>query len=376
MTMKPAAAIFRVTIALLAIVAGRLEAQPATITTAPQFAEAIGPREWSFPTDHGQHSDFQTEWWYFTGNVEGDGGRFGYQLTIFRRALQAEMKPRESKWASRDIYLGHVALSDVTGGKFLYEERMRRPALDMAGASTSTLHAWLENWRVTPKDGGWKLEAATKDFAYDFDLKSNKPPVFNGPGGRDSKGARQNQASYYYSMTRMETSGTITVGGKSYRASGWTWMDHEFGSNQLGSDQNGWDWFSLQFSDNTELMIYQLRRRDGTIDASSGGTYTDADGKVTWLHRGDIKVKPMSHWKSPETTADYPSGWEIKVPTHSIDIKLTPRLKDQELRTGGGNALTYWEGAIEITGTHDAKPVTGFGYAELTGYAHSMGGRI
>ncbi len=341
------------------------------------FAQATGAREWSFPRDHGSHPPFQTEWWYFTGNVAAENGdRFGFLFVVFRRALAAEPAGRESAWATRDLYLAHVAVTDASRDRFYYEEAARRPLLDMAGASTTTLDVRTAGWSARLEDGVIRLRADAGKFGYDLSLRPAKPPVLNGPGGRDSKGPEPGQASYYYSITRMETGGTLMVDGKPRPVRGTAWMDHEFGSSQLGPDQVGWDWFSLQLSDGSEVMLYSMRTRGGGVDPSSGGTFVHPDARTEWFGRDDASVTATATWKSPRSGGTYPSAWRIEIPSRRLSLRVEPLVRDQELSTGATTGVTYWEGAVRVTGEREGRRVEGSGFVELTGYVDSLSGRI
>lgn len=379
-------------IAVMAAAGISLAGADASTVRAAGHAEATGPRAWTFPADHGSHEAFQTEWWYFTGNLaatDGSAKPFGYQFTIFRRALgpdegaagSAATTAPVSRWRSRHAYLSHVAVTDVSGARFHQAGRMLRPALGMAGASTATLSAKVDSTTVEPVEGTtdtWRLRAREVGFAFDLNVRMAKPLVFHGPGGRDAKGPRPEQASYYYSMSRLETSGTVTAGtAPPTPVRGTSWMDHEFGSNQLGKEQTGWDWFSLQLADGTELMLYDLRLKSGGVEPESGGTFVDAGGTTTALAVGAYRIEVLGRWKSPASGGTYPARWRVtSAAGGGIDLTIAPRLADQELKGGGPAPFTYWEGAVAVTGTRAGRPVSGYGYVELTGYAESMSGRL
>lgn len=341
------------------------------------FARAIAPRNWEFPRDHGAHPEFQTEWWYATGNLAGTGGaEFGYQFTIFRRALTPLPPSNSSTFATRDVYLAHVALSDITAGNYYHAQMLRRPAAGMAGASTTSLQAWVGPFRIDPEGDGARIQIRAADFACDLHLRPAKPIVFHGEGGLDQKGSAPGQASYYHSMTRLNTTGTVTVGGRSVEVAGLSWLDKEFGSNTLGVGQVGWDWFSLQFDDGTELMLYGLRLSGGGYDAESGGTFVGADGATQRIGLKDFAIDPLATWRSPRTGANYPARWRIRVPAVQLDIEVTPRMPDQEMTSDGDSAFSYYEGSVAVTGMRAGVPVTALGYVELAGYARPMTGRF
>lgn len=333
------------------------------------FERAYAPRPFHFPEDHGPHPGFRTEWWYWTGNLQTQDGRaFGYQFTLFRSALAPEAPERASAWGTRQVYLGHFTISDVKGGRFHASERFSRAALGLAGAQAEPFRVWLEDWQVKAVDGGvfpLRLSATAGGVSLELTLEEGKPPVLQGKDGLSQKGPEPGNASYYYSLTRMPSRGTVTVDGQAYPVTGASWMDREWSTSALGPNQVGWDWFSLQLSDNTELMYYQLRRTDGSADPFSSGTFVPASGAPVHVTREDVRVEVLDTWKSPGSGATYPAKWRLSVPSQQVELTLTPLLADQELPV----SFRYWEGAVRLEGTHAGQPVTGRGYVELTGYA-------
>ena len=339
------------------------------------FARAVAPRPFSFPADHGPHTAFRTEWWYWTGNLRaaGPGGaprRFGFQLTFFRTALAPTVPPRGSAWAARDVYLAHLALSDVEGGRFHARDRSARGALDLAGASTSPFRVWVGNWAAgLGAADGWPLHlrAGEKDFGIDLTLSAGKPPVLQGERGLSRKSAEPGNASYYYSLTRMPVTGTVELGAQAFPVEGLAWMDREWSTSALGPDQIGWDWFAVQLDDGRELMLYRLRQRDGGVARESGGTLVGVDGTTRGLDRDSVEVLVLDQWVSPRGGTRYPAGWRIRVPGAALDLVVKPLLPDQELDVG----VRYWEGAVRVDGTADGHTVSGSGYVELVGYARA-----
>lgn len=327
--------------------------------------------EISFPDDHGPHPDYQIEWWYYTGNLEtAEGRHFGYQLTFFRRALQppAQREQRPSDWSANQIYLAHFALSDVAGEGFHAFERLSRGAAGLAGANADPFHVWLYDWEVerTAPDA-YQLRAAAEGLSLQLDLQDVKGLILHGDGGYSQKGPEPGNASYYVSQTRLETSGEISIGEQTFVVSGLSWMDHEFSTSALSQNQVGWDWFSLQFDDGSELMVFQIRRADGSADPFSSGSLIEPDSLVRQLDREDFVIQPIDTWRSPHSGGLYPAAWEINVPNFDLTLNLTPYLADQELRV----SFTYWEGAVNVTGSRGGAALNGDGYVELTGYAQS-----
>jgi len=347
---------------------------------AAGFARADGPRSLVFPQDHGPHDDFRTEWWYYTGNLAADTGeRFGYQLTFFRKALLPpdERATRPSDWAADQVYMAHFALTDVAGGKHRSFEKLGRDGAGLAGAQAVPYRVWLDDWSVEQIAGGSegsaaRLRASAEDISLDLTLRDLKGPILQGDHGYSRKGPEAGNASYYYSLPRIATAGTVTVGGQTFNVDGLSWMDHEFSTSALGKDQAGWDWFSLQLDDGSELMVFQLRRADGSVDHFSSGTLIAPDGSTRTLGPGDFTLQPTGQWRSPRTGATYPSGWVLTVPAADLRLTITPLLADQEMNV----SYAYWEGAVKADGASGGKPLSGNGYVELTGYAGSMQGQF
>ncbi len=334
------------------------------------FELVMGPRRFEFPADHGPHPEYALEWWYYTGNLEtSEGKRFGYELTFFRRGVGTGDAARSSEWATEQIYFAHFALTDVANDEFYAFERFSRDALGLAGASAAPFRVWIEDWSVSGADGGvlpMRLEASDENVSIDLALNSEKPVVLNGDGGYARKGSGPGEASYYYSMTRMPTTGVVSVEGSSHSVSGLSWLDREWSSAQLSEEHVGWDWFALQLSDERDIMYYQLRPRDGVGNGFDLGTLVATDGSYSPLGAADVNIQVLDHWESP-LGGTYPSRWRFRIPSEGLDIEITPYVSDQELDT----VVRYWEGAVRIEGTANGNPVEGSGYVELTGYAES-----
>jgi predicted secreted hydrolase len=343
---------------------------------ATGFARAEGPRPLQFPADHGPHPDYQTEWWYYTGNLENSDGRhFGYQVTFFRRALvpPAQRQDRSSNWATDQVYMAHFALTDVAGRRHQAFERFARGAAGLAGAQAAPYGVWLEDWSVEEVEPNVAhLRAAQEDLALDLLLMDSKGPVLQGDGGYSQKGPEPGNASYYYSQTRLETRGTVQVGGALYQVDGLSWLDHEFSTSALGPDQVGWDWFALQLDDGSELMVFQIRKADGGVDPFSSGTLVAPDGSTRHLSHDDFEIGVSATWRSPRSGATYPARWTVEVPTADLTLEIEPSLADQELNV----SYTYWEGAVQIRGEQAGSAISGSGYVEMTGYASSMQGQF
>lgn len=335
---------------------------------------AVPGRKLAFPADHYSHPDFKTEWWYYTGHLDAESGKqYGYQVTFFRFGLRDRQK-EDGKMEPlfTDLYMAHFALSDIREKKFLFRERSNRGYRDKAGASTERYLVWNEDWKVEERGENHFIEVHDRGVALRLSLAPLKPPVLHGDNGLSQKGEGEGRASYYYSLTRLETKGELDIDGKKERVRGLTWMDHEFGSNQLREDQVGWDWFSIQLDNNVEVMLYLMRRKDGSFDSYSSGTLVRADGKTRHLNLSDYRIDVLDRWKSAASGADYPMKWRIAIPSENLALEIDPFFPSQELITRKSTRVTYWEGAVGVKGTSDGKPVEGRGYVEMTGYAGKL----
>ena len=341
-----------------------------------QWREAAAGYEFQFPGDHASHPEYKLEWWYYTGNVQTtDGRRFGYQVTFFRVGVDpAPANP--SRWAVRDLFMTHLAVSDPSGRRYRFDERLSRGGPGLAGADTERYQVWNEDWRAgiagAPGAGAHFIRALSDHAGVDLVLEEGKPPAINGLDGISHKGAMAGNASHYYSLTRMPTRGTILVDGERFEVTGESWMDHEFGTSFLEKDQQGWDWMSIQLADGRELMIYQLRRGDGSRDPRSSGTLIDRQGATMHLAAGDFTLTPGGETFRAPSGAIYPIRWSILIPKAQLALDVTTPLDNQELSTEGAG-ISYWEGVIDVKGTNGPKPVSGRGYLEMTGYRGSLG---
>lgn len=348
----------------------------AAVADASGFARVTGPQDLTFPADYGPHPDYQTEWWYYTGNLnDADGQHFGYQFTIFRRATLPpdQRADRVSDWTADQIYMGHFALTDVAGQDYQAFEHFARGGAGLAGAQADPYHVWLEDWQVEEvAPGVTRLQAAAGDVALDLTLTDLKGPVLHGDRGYSQKGPDPGNASTYTSLTRLASEGTVTVGGRSLPVEGLSWQDHEYSTSALAADQVGWDWFALQLDDGSELKVFHIRKADGSVDHFSAGTFVAPDGAVTPLTNDDFTIDVHNTWRSPHSSAEYPARWTVSVPSQGLQLEIEPYLPDQELNV----SYSYWEGAVKINGERNGVPVSGDGYIEMTGYAGSMQGQF
>jgi predicted secreted hydrolase len=338
-----------------------------------QYQTALPGYRYEFPRDFFSHPAYQTEWWYYTGNLQAaDGHKFGFELTFFRSAVSRD-NSKSSPWEVRDLYFAHFAVSDLDGKKFFHTERTNRSGPGIAGADETQQRVWNGNWSVVWKDNSKHLTALAYQFSIQLSLRSQKPPVIHGENGVSQKSPGEGRASHYFSETRLRAAGAIEIESKKYDVTGLAWMDHEFFTEQLAPDQVGWDWLSLQLSDNTELMLFHIRRKDGSIDPYSAGTFVDTQGRSRHLKSSDFQLEPAGEfWTSPVTGAKYPIHWKIRVPSLGIALETSTPLASQELAgSGAANAKlspNYWEGAIFLIGKKAAEELRGSGYLEMTGY--------
>lgn len=354
------------------------------------YAKVTEPRRLVFPQDHGAHPEYKTEWWYWIGNLETEGGRrFGYQLTFFRSALAPEApeapeppEPAEppevlpsqqapaaasgSPWRTRQLYMAHLAVSDIDENGFYSFERFGRDSASLSGTRSMPFRVWLEDWSVEEAKAGessgdsgrWILRAGEGSFELELELAPGKPRVLHGEAGFSRKGDTPGAASYYYSRTRMPTRGRLTLDGNDHAVEGSSWFDREWSTSLLARHEVGWDWLGAQLDDGRELMFFRLRRDDGT-SARVDGTLVEAGGASRVLDTTGFDLSPRGAWTSPETGVTYPASFHLELPAEELAIDVNPLLEDQELRL----SFVYWEGAVEISGT-----ASGRGYLEMTGY--------
>lgn len=350
--------------------------QLSSLLGAPEtagYAQALTPREFNFPADHGPHPAYRSEWWYWTGNLSAEDGRaFGYQFTVFRFALAplsaaplSAATERASQWGARETWLAHLTLSDVDNKKFYAFERAGRGALDLAGATAVPFRVHCDGWEATEQIGGaalgsLRIHADAGAVALDLILAPGKPRVLHGDRGLSRKGPEPGNASYYYSQTRMPTTGSLRVSGQEYRIAGNSWMDREWSTSALAPGVVGWDWFALQLTDGREVMLYRLRRADGSATEFSSGALIAVDGSHTPLTAEQFTITASATWAS-RTGVIYPSQWRLQ--TAGLDLQIIPAIADQELDL----TVRYWEGAVTIHEVTSGRSA-GVGYVELAGY--------
>ena len=347
---------------------------------AEEWRVAVPDYAWSFPRDHWAHDGYRTEWWYFTGHLEGAKRRFGYQFTFFRIGIVSEPIELEldSNWASSHAVMGHAAITDLASGRHVFSEVLYRemPLLASFDQDSEERIGWSRGppgtkalWTLDFTGDGFRIAARDERLEMGFELTTRiaKRRIFQGPGGFSRKGKESGAASQYYSYTRLETSGELTLGGERFDVVGESWMDKELSSSQLAPQQVGWDWFSLQLDDGRELMLYIMRREDGTTDYAKG-TVVSADGEARYLELEDFSVEATRHWVSPSTAARYPVAWRVHVSSEGLELEVRALVDDQENKSRLPGGVFYWEGAVTISVTGSGGETLGRGFVELTGY--------
>ena len=341
------------------------------VASSFSYQLALPNRKISFPQDHFSHPDFRTEWWYYTGHLETEGGRsYGYQVTFFRYGLRDRQKEESGRLPLfTELYMAHFALSDKRAKRFVFRDRVNRGHHGKAGALSTRYLIWNEDWKVELNGASHVITVKDRKRVLKLRLTPTKPPVLHGQNGLSRKGEGKGRASYYYSLTRLKTEGEVEIGGIREKVRGLSWMDHEFGSDQLAEHQVGWDWFSLQLDNQTEIMLYLIRRKDGSADSYSSGTLVYENGTARHLTLAEFQVQALRKWKSPQSGGTYPMGWKISIPAEGVSLKVIPFFSEQELDTRKSTRVTYWEGAVQVQGVFGKYSVGGLGYVEMTGYA-------
>jgi predicted secreted hydrolase len=340
-----------------------------TSATAQDYQIAQPGYRFAFPRDYFNHEDYQTEWWYYTGNVKAaDGHRFGFELTFFRQGVSRATLSRP--WFVQDLWMAHIALSDITGRRFYSEERLNRSGPGVAGVDAQSGLVWNGNWQADISEQSEELRGVADKFSFALQLRPVTMPVIQGQDGISRKAEGAGHASHYFSVPRLLTTGSIELNGKTYQVEGTSWIDHEFFTGSMAANESGWDWLSVQLADGAELMLYRLRHKDGSIDPSSSGSYVDANGKSQFLSAADFAMTPAADtWISQATKATYPVRWQVSIPRLNLQLDVTTPLRSQELVSRFGTS--YWEGAIDVVGSSAQSRLQGVGYLEMTGYAET-----
>jgi predicted secreted hydrolase len=344
---------------------------------ARTFEQALPGFTFRFPRDHASHDSYKTEWWYYTGHLATpDKKKYGFELTFFRIGQNQPKLAQASAWRGNNIYSTHFAISDENSKTFHFYEKMNRQGLNIASASDDDYYLTNEGWLAEQIGDKVYIKADTPEFGIHLLLEPTKPPVIHGKEGVSQKASCKGCASHYYSMTRLKTTGLLLLDGKPTPVTGLTWMDHEFGSNQLTEKQVGWDWYSIQLDNNVDVMLYVMRNNDGTSDKNSSGTIVYPDGRSEHISLDDFSIKRLSKWQSPVSKGVYPMGWQISIPRLQAELTVTPTFKNQELVTARSTGVTYWEGSCSVTGKMASKELKGLSYVEMTGYSERFNENI
>ena len=319
-------------------------------------------RKLVFPRDHGAHPEFRTEWWYVTGWVESEGIERGFQVTFFRTrtGLQEE---NESGFAPKQLIFAHAAIADPEHGRLRHDQRAAREGFGLAYANVNQTEVAVDGWQLVLSGGAYQVRIVARDFAFDLRFVSTQAVLPQGRAGYSRKGPQQNQASYYYSEPHLRVSGSIEIENKLLPVHGEAWLDHEWSSEYLPADAQGWDWAGINLSDGGALMAFRMRARDGAT-LWAGGSVRDASGRLTIFAPDDVEFVPRRQWRSPRTGVDYPVVMRVRAGESTYELE--PLMDDQELDSRASTGILYWEGAVRVTSGGEP---AGLGYLELTGYA-------
>jgi predicted secreted hydrolase len=351
-----------------ALLPALLLAATAAHGAAPAFAEVAPGRALSFPADHGAHPDYLTEWWYVTGWLAGaDGKPLGFQVTFFRRATGHD-RANPSAFAPKQLIIGHAALSDPALGKLAHDQRTVREGFGLAHAKTGTTDLKLDDWSMLrAADGSYQVSIVSSQLTLKLLLTPTQALLPQGENGYSRKSAQGRHASYYYSEPQLRASGSAAAGkGAARSVEGRAWLDHEWSTEALPPDTQGWNWVGANLDDGSALMAFQIRGKQGG-KLWAHATLRDAAGKVTRYAPDDVVFTPQSHWTSPRTHAVYPVAATIR--TGATQWQIAPLQPDQELDSRRSTGAVYWEGAVTVK--RDGAPA-GHGYLEMTGYDRPM----
>ena len=367
------------------ILANPTAPRPSVALPSQRPTPSADPLPVVLPRDDGPH-DRLTEWWYYTGHLAtADGRRFGFEDVIFR----AERGAFPTSWVS------HLAVTDESGGRFLYSQRLetgvqvdRSPDgldgaptgfdLSLSGSPAGPSAVAVPPWSMSGSAGVDHLAAelspdeaaaagSPSGLGLDLRLDAAKPPALHGLDGWIDFGPAG--GSYYYSRTSMTATGTLTIDGAAVPVTGSAWFDHQWG-DFISVGGGGWDWFAVNLEDGTDLTLSLVRDTDGSYPLIYG-TVVASDGSVSHLDRDAFDVEVTGQWTSPATRATYPAGWTVTVPELDLEIRLAPTVADQELDTRATTGVVYWEGSQRVDAFHAGRRLGGSAYVELTGYAPS-----
>jgi predicted secreted hydrolase len=333
------------------------------VSSAQEYLDVTSDYQVKIPLDFLYKQDYRVQWWYFTGHLfAGNGQEFGYELTFF--VVNVQKRAYKSRFGVNRIYISHFAISDIAGNTFLFSDTADAGVFEYAGADDRQLKVWTGNNTLNGTFKDMRLRAADSNKSIDLYLQPVKPLVLNGKKGYSRKSEESPLiASVYFSYTQMNTKGKLTIGDEVYAVKGKSWFDREISTRGLSEKQAGWDWFAVQLDDNREIMIYMLRNKDGSINRYSSGTFIYRDGTYRHLRGNEFSVKVLSHYRSEKTGAQYPSQWEIHIPSETVNLRIAPLIQDQEVIALESTGNYYWEGTCRVEGS-----ARGRAYVEMTGY--------
>ena len=333
---------------------------------AVEFAKVVPGRRLAFPADYGAHPNFRTEWWYATGWLTlPDGSPLGFQATFFRvRTGIGEANP--SAFAPRQLILAHAAVADPRFGRLRHDERAARVGFGRAGFTIGETGVWIGDWRFEQRGGGYRAEVRGREFSYVLNFVPDGQPLANGEAGFSAKARDPVHASYYYSRPQLTVDGSVTVNGKSQGVTGRAWLDHEWSSELLPEEVQGWDWIGVNFDDGSALMAFRLRNK-GSQALWAAASIRQANGDSEIVPAEAVAFEPVRQWRSPRTGITYPVEWRISIGQHCY--LLHALMDDQELDSRRSTGAIYWEGAISLS---EGGREVGRGYLEMTGYGERI----
>ena len=340
-----------------------LQALAAAMAAGAGPTLALPARVLQFPRDFGAHPDFRTEWWYITGHANSGTRQFGFQLTFFRSRVDGT-QGMASKFAAKQLLFAHAAVTDVAGNKLWHDQRIAREGFDIASASTQGMALKLRDWSLQSQGRTHSARLPAADFALNLQFTETQPVLLQGKQGLSRKGPEEKQASYYYSLPQLATSGSLQIKGQNFDVSGKAWLDHEWSEEILHPDATGWDWIGMNLDDGSALTAFRLRDKAGNT-LWDGGSFRPAKGDVYPFSRGEVIFKPVRRWKSPLSQASYPVEWLVRTPADIYTVRAV--IDNQELDSRQSTGAIYWEGLSELIDSNGKR--VGRGYLEMTGYA-------
>ncbi|WP_425198319.1 lipocalin-like domain-containing protein [Polaromonas sp.] len=327
---------------------------------------ALPARALQFPRDFGAHPDFRTEWWYITGHASSGSREFGFQLTFFRSRVDAT-QGMVSKFAAKQLIFAHAAVTDVLGNKLWHDQRIAREGFDIASASPQGMAIKLRDWSLQSQGRIHRAHLPAADFALDLAFAETQPVLLQGKQGLSRKGPEEKQASYYYSLPQLATSGSLQVKGQKFEVTGKAWLDHEWSEELLHPSATGWDWIGMNLDDGSALTAFRLRDKEGNA-VWDGGSFRSAKGDFFAFSRGEVIFRPVRRWKSPLSQASYPVEWLVRTPADIYTVRAV--IDNQELDSRQSTGAIYWEGLSELIDSNGKR--VGRGYLEMTGYAAAL----